>query len=186
MSHTLQDMLKLRQELDSDAPGTIVLSKSDMLLPEGKTCSDCAHYKQCVALFDCPATNTECDWAPSRFRQRVSDGTLQGEGKKAKPSTDDRIWLRQTHEEDGWWFGYYADRPQDDAFTEYVAVTELERVRGERDELSAIIEACHAMLDKLDPEYEEGWTTLVPLDTRLKEFLWSEDRITDDMVNGDD
>jgi hypothetical protein len=42
------------------------------------------------------------------------------------------------------------------------------------------------MLDKVDPEYEEGMTTLTPLDTRLQEFLWPEGRITDDMVNGDD
>lgn len=44
---------------------------NDMKLPEGKTCGDCTHYKRCWALFECPATNAECDWAPSRFRQRV-------------------------------------------------------------------------------------------------------------------
>jgi hypothetical protein len=58
---------------------------------------------------------------------------------------------------------------------------EVERIRGERDELSTTIEVCHAMLDKLDPEYEQGMTTLTPLDTRLREFLWPEGRITDDI-----
>lgn len=47
------------------------MSHNDMKLPAGKTCGDCAYYKRCVALFECPADNTECDWAPSRFRQRV-------------------------------------------------------------------------------------------------------------------
>jgi hypothetical protein len=63
---------------------------------------------------------------------------------------------------------------------------EVERLRTDGDELSGTIEACHVMLDKVDPEYEEGMTTLTPLDTRLQEFLWPEGRITDDMVNGDD
>lgn len=47
------------------------MSENAMKLPEGKTCADCAYYKRCYALFECPSTNTECDWAPSRFRQRV-------------------------------------------------------------------------------------------------------------------
>jgi len=34
----------------------------------------------------------------------------------------DRIWLRETREEDGWKFGYWADRPQDAAFVEYARV----------------------------------------------------------------
>lgn len=49
------------------------MSDQDMKLPEGKTCGDCAHYKRCKALFDCPAENTQCDWAPSRFRQRLTE-----------------------------------------------------------------------------------------------------------------
>lgn len=36
-----------------------------------------------------------------------------------------RIWLRETHEENGWKFGYYADRPQDDSFIEYVPASAL-------------------------------------------------------------
>lgn len=40
---------------------------------------------------------------------------------------DERIWLRETHEKDGWKFGYYADRPQDDSFVEYARVRREER-----------------------------------------------------------
>lgn len=43
-------------------------NRNDMKLPEGKTCGDCAHYNYCKQLFDCPASNTDCDWAPSRFK----------------------------------------------------------------------------------------------------------------------
>lgn len=38
-----------------------------MALPAGKTCVDCHFYRHCRELFQCPASNTECDWAPSRF-----------------------------------------------------------------------------------------------------------------------
>lgn len=38
------------------------------------------------------------------------------------PAQEERIWLKQTHEENGWKFGYYCDKPQDDAFIEYVRV----------------------------------------------------------------
>lgn len=61
------------------------MSDQDMKLPEGKTCADCAHYKRCEALFDCPTTNTECDWAPSRFRQRVI-GLVVKEGHIVTPT----------------------------------------------------------------------------------------------------
>lgn len=47
-----------------------------MKLPEGKTCADCAHFKRCVALFQCPSDNEECDWAPSRFRDVSPAATL--------------------------------------------------------------------------------------------------------------
>lgn len=42
-------------------------------LPEGKTCSDCAHWKRCSALIDdLEGTETHCDWAPSRFKAETS------------------------------------------------------------------------------------------------------------------
>jgi hypothetical protein len=44
------------------------MSADGMKLPIGMTCGDCVHFKRCVMLFDCPATNTSCDWSPSRFR----------------------------------------------------------------------------------------------------------------------
>ena len=53
-------------------------AENDMKLPDGKTCADCAYYKRCWALFECPADNTECDWAPSRFRRRVTDLCAHG------------------------------------------------------------------------------------------------------------
>lgn len=63
---------------------------------------------------------------------------------------------------------------------------ECERLRVDRDELSETIEACHKMLDQFDDDYEEGTTSLTPLDTRLREYIWPEGTITDNMVNGDD
>jgi len=39
-----------------------------MLLPLGKTCADCHHFKRtCEWLISCDPTNSWCDWAPSRF-----------------------------------------------------------------------------------------------------------------------
>lgn len=43
-----------------------------MRLPEGKTCSDCRHFRWCDKfLGGNVATNTECDWAPSRFVEKT-------------------------------------------------------------------------------------------------------------------
>jgi len=52
-----------------------------MLLPPGKTCADCAHEARCTMLFQVVLTNTWCDFAPSRFRQRLYtvDGDRQVE-----------------------------------------------------------------------------------------------------------
>jgi hypothetical protein len=41
--------------------------KDSMKLPEGKTCSDCAHWSTCDFLFACIENDTECDFSPSRF-----------------------------------------------------------------------------------------------------------------------
>jgi hypothetical protein len=46
--------------------------RDDMALPSGKTCGDCHHHKFCKQFFGCPATNTRCDWSPSRFFQRAN------------------------------------------------------------------------------------------------------------------
>jgi hypothetical protein len=37
-------------------------------LPAGKTCADCAHVRQCRALFAVEGSETWCDFIPSRFR----------------------------------------------------------------------------------------------------------------------
>lgn len=38
--------------------------------PNGLTCGDCAHFKRCVMLFRQRATEAECDWIPSRFKEK--------------------------------------------------------------------------------------------------------------------
>ena len=53
----------------------------------------------------------------------------------------------------------------------YVRADIADQIEKDRDELSATIEACHDLLDLVDPEYVEGTTSLVPLDMRLKEKL---------------
>jgi hypothetical protein len=37
-------------------------------LPEGATCGDCVHIRRCGAMFGHVATDTYCDWVPSKFR----------------------------------------------------------------------------------------------------------------------
>ena len=47
----------------------------DMLLPSGKHCTDCVSFQKCVAFIGPKHINdkqTRCDWAPSRFRQKVN------------------------------------------------------------------------------------------------------------------
>lgn len=43
----------------------------------------------------------------------------------------DRIWVKETYEEDGWHFGYWANNSQDDAFVEYVPALEYKRLEKE-------------------------------------------------------
>lgn len=43
-----------------------------MALPPGKTCADCNHYTRCSRLLSREGLETSCDWAPSRFRLRVT------------------------------------------------------------------------------------------------------------------
>lgn len=40
---------------------------AEMALPPGKTCGDCRHCARCVAMFGHVATDTSCDFHPSRF-----------------------------------------------------------------------------------------------------------------------
>jgi hypothetical protein len=51
-----------------------------MLLPPSRTCSDCQHFPKCQWLIDCQPGNTECDWIPNKFVERVGqpgDGQLE-------------------------------------------------------------------------------------------------------------
>lgn len=38
-----------------------------MRLPKGTTCGDCVHIRRCSAIYGHTATDTYCDWSPSRF-----------------------------------------------------------------------------------------------------------------------
>lgn len=42
-----------------------------MDLPEGKTCSDCVYCECCVKIFGHIPEDESCDWAPSRFREKL-------------------------------------------------------------------------------------------------------------------
>lgn len=49
-------------------------SSDDMGLPEGKTCSDCAHCRRCCLMFGHIPEDQSCDWSPSRFTPKKADG----------------------------------------------------------------------------------------------------------------
>ena len=59
------------------------MGDDDMKLPKGKTCGDCLHCAWCVRIYGIKATNTECDFSPSRFMPR--DGFM----RLAPSPTDD-------------------------------------------------------------------------------------------------
>lgn len=40
-----------------------------MVLPEGKTCSDCVSFARCTAIIGRTGAEQNCDWSPSRFRE---------------------------------------------------------------------------------------------------------------------
>ena len=39
-----------------------------MRLPVNVTCGDCTHIRRCTLMFGHTATDTYCDWSPSRFK----------------------------------------------------------------------------------------------------------------------
>ena len=39
-----------------------------MRLPVNVTCGDCIHIRRCTLMFGYTATDTYCDWSPSRFK----------------------------------------------------------------------------------------------------------------------
>lgn len=50
-----------------------------MRLPVGVTCGDCVHIRRCTLMFGHTATDTYCDWSPSRFRAAQA-ATIPTEG----------------------------------------------------------------------------------------------------------
>ena len=52
-------------------PEAKTFAEPDMMLPDGKTCSDCEFFKHCEHLFRCPPESRSCDWSPSRFSLRA-------------------------------------------------------------------------------------------------------------------
>lgn len=38
--------------------------------PDDKTCDDCKHIKRCKWLLSYTGAETQCDWTPSKFRER--------------------------------------------------------------------------------------------------------------------
>lgn len=58
----------------------------DMDLPEGKTCSDCVHFRRCNLMFGHIAADEVCDWSPSRYRAAAP---AQGEKASALPAGGD-------------------------------------------------------------------------------------------------
>jgi regulator of replication initiation timing len=54
-----------------------------MNLPPGKTCGDCANFARCQGFFGCPATNDNCDWSPSKFKQKVAIATVTASNSHA-------------------------------------------------------------------------------------------------------
>lgn len=50
-------------------------NEDPLKLPDGKTCSDCAHFKRCEWLIQCKPESTSCDWLPIRFLERRENDT---------------------------------------------------------------------------------------------------------------
>jgi len=47
------------------------MSENNMSLPTGKTAKSCVHFPKCNKMFGCAENNTECDFAPSRYREAL-------------------------------------------------------------------------------------------------------------------
>jgi len=41
--------------------------EDDMVLPAGRTCSDCWQFRSCVSLISRKGDEDYCDWSPSQF-----------------------------------------------------------------------------------------------------------------------
>lgn len=47
-------------------------SDADMVLPEGKTCKECVHFRRCSKLVGAKDIWVICDFAPSRFQEATN------------------------------------------------------------------------------------------------------------------
>lgn len=54
----------------------------DMVLPPGRTCSDCLRYRYCERHFGCKPESRSCDWSPSRFTEIPIVPAPSGGGKE--------------------------------------------------------------------------------------------------------
>ncbi len=52
--------------------------RKEMQLPTGKTCADCAHVRRCTAFGYTTATDTACDFWPSRYREVATPNEVIG------------------------------------------------------------------------------------------------------------
>lgn len=59
-------------------------------LPEGKTCSDCTHFKpRCSWYLNFGGTETHCDFIPSRFLEKPQPQERQAECNSLRSSSSD-------------------------------------------------------------------------------------------------
>lgn len=88
---------------------------------------------------------------PDRDKSLVPE-TEPSESSSSSSPTEDRIWLRQTHEENSWKYGYFCHQPQDDAFVEFARI----HPRGE----GTFDWGDHEAIDSL---YKQGGATAIRL-----------------------
>ena len=80
-----------------------------MVLPEGKTCGDCVHFRHCSGLFGHKVSDTYCDWFPRRFYAKFAvgetvttiDGVPQGIVFKVSRPTSVEVEIYDVRWEDG-------------------------------------------------------------------------------------
>lgn len=65
----IDEMTRVQSEAKARTMNYDPTDPDKMRLPSGVTCGDCAHIRRCTLMFGHTATDTYCDWSPSRFRQ---------------------------------------------------------------------------------------------------------------------
>jgi len=46
------------------------MTDDDMKLPEGKVAGSCKHFSKCSRMYGCKASDTTCDFSPSRYASK--------------------------------------------------------------------------------------------------------------------